>query len=71
MRSRAASSKDCVASGRAPVRDALYTAAMSAGNWNPVLNAFRKRLKDAGKMAKVVIVAVNAQDDHHAQCHAW
>ena len=33
-------------------------AAMSAGNWNPVLKAFRKRLKDAGKMAKVVIVAV-------------
>jgi transposase len=33
-------------------------AAMSAGNWNPVLKAFRKRLKGAGKMAKVVIVAV-------------
>jgi phage/plasmid primase-like uncharacterized protein len=46
-------------------------AAMSAGNWNPVLKAFRKRLKGAGKMAKVVIVAVigHAQDDHHAQCH--
>jgi transposase len=38
--------------------DALYMAAMSAGNWNPVLKAFRQRLKDAGKMAKVVIVAV-------------
>jgi transposase len=33
-------------------------AAMSAGNWNPVLKVFRKRLKGAGKMAKVVIVAV-------------
>jgi transposase len=36
----------------------LYMAAMSAGNWNPVLKAFGKRLKDTGKMAKVVIVAV-------------
>jgi transposase len=32
--------------------------AVRTGNWNPVLRAFRKRLKDAGKMAKVVIVAV-------------
>jgi transposase len=48
----------CIWGGRAPVRDALYMAAMSAGNWNPVLKAFRKRLKGAGKMAKVVIVAV-------------
>jgi transposase len=48
----------CIGGGRAPVREALYMAAMSAGNWNPVLKAFRKRLKDAGKMAKVVIVAV-------------
>ena len=48
----------CIWGGRAPVRDALYMAAMSAGNWNPVLKAFRERLKGAGKMAKVVIVAV-------------
>jgi transposase len=48
----------CIWGGRAPVRDALYMAAMSAGNWNPVLKAFRQRLKGAGKMAKVVIVAV-------------
>jgi transposase len=33
-------------------------AAMSAGNWNPLLKAFGTRLKRAGKMAKVVIVAV-------------
>jgi transposase len=44
--------------GRAPVRAALYMAAMSAGNWNPVLKAFRERLKRAGKLPKVVIVAV-------------
>jgi len=48
----------CIWGGRAPVRDALYMAALSAGNWNPVLKAFRTRLKGAGKMAKVVIVAV-------------
>jgi transposase len=48
----------CIWGGRAPVREALYMAAMSAGNWNPVLKSFRKRLKGAGKMAKVVIVAV-------------
>jgi transposase len=48
----------CIWGGRAPVREVLYMAAMSAGNWNPVLKAFRQRLKGAGKMAKVVIVAV-------------
>ena len=48
----------CIWGGRAPVREALYMAAMSAGNWNPVLKAFRKRLKAAGKLPKVVIVAV-------------
>jgi transposase len=50
--------KRCIWGGRAPVREVLYMAAMSAGNWNPVLKAFRKRLKNAGKMPKVVIVAV-------------
>ena len=48
----------CIWGGRAPVREALYMGAMSASNWNPVLTAFRKRLKGAGKMAKVAIVAV-------------
>jgi transposase len=33
-------------------------AAMSASNWNPVLKAFRDRLAAAGKLPKVVIVAV-------------
>jgi transposase len=31
---------------------------MSASNWNPVLKAFHERLKTAGKLPKVVIVAV-------------
>jgi transposase len=48
----------CIWGGRAPVREVLYMAAMSAGNWNPVLKQFRKRLKDAGKLPKVIIVAV-------------
>ena len=48
----------CIWGGRAPVREVLYMAGMSAGNWNPVLKAFRERLKGAGKTAKVVIIAV-------------
>jgi transposase len=31
---------------------------MSASNWNPVLEAFHDRFKAAGKLPKVVIVAV-------------
>jgi transposase len=48
----------CIWGGRAPVRDVLYMAAMSASNWNPALKAFHNRLKAAGKLHKVVIVAV-------------
>ena len=48
----------CVWGGRAHVRQVLYMAAMSASNWNPVLKAFHERLKTAGKLPKVVIVAV-------------
>ena len=33
-------------------------AAMSASNWNPALKAFHDRLKAAGKLPKVAIVAV-------------
>src|SRR6266480_7151060 len=48
----------CIWGGRANVRQALYMAAMSASNWNPVLKAFHDRLAAAGKLPKVVIVAV-------------
>ena len=48
----------CIWGGRAPVRQVLYMAAMRASNWNPVLKAFHNRLKAAGKLPKVVIVAV-------------
>ena len=48
----------CIWGGRAHVRHVLYMAAMSASNWNPALKAFHDRLKAAGKLPKVVIVAV-------------
>jgi transposase len=48
----------CIWGGRAYVRQVLYMAAMSAGNWNPALKAFHDRLKAAGKLPKVTIVAV-------------
>jgi transposase len=51
----------CIWGGRAPVRPALYMAAMSASDWNPVLKAFHNRLRAAGKLPKVVIVAVCAR----------
>jgi transposase len=48
----------CIWGGRANVRQVLYMAAMSASNWNPALKLFHDRLKAAGKLPKVVIVAV-------------
>jgi transposase len=48
----------CIWGGRAHVRQVLYMAAMSASNWNPALKAFYARLKAAGKLSKVAIVAV-------------
>jgi transposase len=50
--------KRCIWGGRAPVRHALYMAALSACNWNPVLKTFHNRLAAAGKLPKVTIVAV-------------
>jgi transposase len=44
--------------GRAPVRHALYMAALSASRYNPPLRAFYERLKAAGKLKKVALVAV-------------
>jgi len=43
--------------GRAEVRRALYIAAKSASQWDPVFKAFRKRLIEAGKPFKVAIIA--------------
>ena len=59
--------------GRASVRTTLYMAAVSAARHNPVLATFYRRLRDAGKPAKVALVAtmrklitiLNAMLKHH------
>jgi transposase len=43
--------------GRADVRRALYLAAFVASRCNPAFSAFRRKLEDAGKPAKVAILA--------------
>lgn len=47
-----------VCGGRSHVRSALYRAALSAKRWNPALREFAARLKEKGKAAKVILVAV-------------
>jgi len=43
--------------GRAPVRTALYMAALVASRCHPVIRAFSQRLRAAGKAAKVALTA--------------
>lgn len=43
--------------GRASVRHVLYMATLSAVRCNPILKAFYTRLREAGKVAKVALVA--------------
>jgi transposase len=43
--------------GRAEVRSALYMATLSAIRCNPVVRSFYRRLRAAGKPAKVAIIA--------------
>jgi transposase len=47
-----------IAGGRAGVRTAVYMATHAARKWNPALKAFADRLEEAGKPAKVVLIAV-------------
>lgn len=47
-----------IAGGRAPVRCALYMAALSAARHDPILKAFRQRLLDAGKKKMVALTAL-------------
>jgi transposase len=47
-----------IGGGRALVRSALYMASLSAARANPVLRPFYRRLRAAGKLAKVALVAV-------------
>jgi transposase len=61
--------------GRASVRAVLYMAAVSAARYNPVIRVFYRRLRDAGKPAKVALVAtmrklltiVNTMMKHHSK----
>ena len=50
--------KRAVCGGRTRVRSALYMAALSAKRWNPALREFAALLKEKGKAAKVILVAV-------------
>ena len=50
--------KSFIGGGRACVRAALFMGALVAARSNPVLNAFRQRLIDAGKPKLVAIIAV-------------
>ena len=50
--------KAFIGSGRKPLRDALYMPALVAIRCNPDLKTKYDRLRDAGKPAKVAIVAV-------------
>lgn len=63
--------------GRASVRANLYMAALVASRYNPVLAVFYRRLRAAGKPAKVALVAVmrklltivNAMVKHQSRWH--
>lgn len=46
-----------IAGGRAGVRGVLYMATLAAIRFNPVIKAFARRLRAAGKLKKVVITA--------------
>ena len=43
--------------GRAPVRSALYMAALAGIRWNPILSTYYRRLRNGGKAHKVALVA--------------
>jgi transposase len=46
-----------IAGGRASVRTVLYMATITAIRWNPTIKAFYRRLRKAGKIKKVAIIA--------------
>jgi len=47
-----------IGGGRAPVRAALYMAALVAMRWNPILKPVAERLRAAGKRPKLIVVAI-------------
>ena len=46
-----------IGGGRAPVRRALYMAALVATRWNPVIRVLYQRVRTAGKAPKVALIA--------------
>jgi transposase len=66
-----------IGGGRASVRAAMYMAALVASRFNPTLRDFYRRLRAAGKPAKVALVAimrklltiVNAMMKHRTRWH--
>ena len=70
--------KRIVRGGRASVRAALYMSALVAARYNPVIKAFYRRLRQAGKPAKVALTAcmrklltvLNAMLKHHTPWRA-
>jgi len=50
--------KRFIAGGRVVVRNAVYMATLAARQFNPALKKFADRLAEAGKPAKVVLIAV-------------
>ncbi len=54
--------------GRAPVRTALYMAALVASRCNPVIRAFYLRLRAVGKPAKIALTACMRKLLTHPQC---
>jgi transposase len=50
--------KSMIGGGRAPLRAALYMAALSASRCNPVLKSFYQRLLSAGKPKMLALIAV-------------
>lgn len=49
--------KRSIRGGRASVRSVLYMATVAAMRFNPIIHRFAQRLKQAGKLNKVIIVA--------------
>ena len=58
--------KSFISGGRKPLRDALYMPALVAMRFNPDLKAKYTALRDAGKPAKVAIVAFVGKTAPHA-----
>ena len=49
--------RPCVSGGRAHVRAVVYMCAVAATRWNPVIQVFYRRLRQAGKAPKVALTA--------------